>query len=137
MRGSYYIHIEPGNRSFIEVGFFGPNRDDLKRMRTEWEADATEIRGILSDETFLKYWGNMIGEQLKTAPLGFDRAHPDIDLINHKQWIFRHDFSDREVLSQAFSTEVDRYYRAIRPFFDYMSSVLTTNLNGESIIDIQ
>ena len=41
---------------------------------------------------------------------------------------------DKEVLSDRFSLEVIKDFKAIRPYFDYMSSVLTTNLNGESIL---
>jgi hypothetical protein len=30
--------------------------------------------------------------------------------------------------------EVDKSYKALRPFFNLFSDILTTNLNGESII---
>ena len=43
-------------------------------------------------------------------------------------------FTDAEVLDKNFIKELDKTYKALRPFFDYMSDVLTTNLNGESII---
>src|SRR5690349_15105313 len=33
-RGGYYFHIEPGN-SFIAGGFWGPNNEDLKRVRDD------------------------------------------------------------------------------------------------------
>lgn len=134
LRGGYYIHIEPDEHSFIETGFWGPNKNDLNRVRREWEMDATELRGILKDRHFKKYWGKMIGDSLKSAPTGFDRTHADIGLINHKQWFFHHDFTDKEVLTRDFASKVDRYFQAVRPFLDYMSSVLTTNLNGEPLI---
>ena len=31
--------------------------------------------------------------------------------------------------------EVGEAFRALRPYFDYMSDVLTTDLNGVSLID--
>jgi hypothetical protein len=40
-------------------------------------------------------------------------------------------FTDKEVLSENFQKEVVLTLLAIRPFFDYMSEVLTTDLNGE------
>ncbi len=43
--------------------------------------------------------------------------------------------TDDEVLSPNFLAEVDKSYRAIRPYFDLMSDILTTNLNGESILE--
>ena len=44
-------------------------------------------------------------------------------------------FSNKEVLASDFLTVVDKYFINIRPFFDYMSVVLTTDLNGESLLD--
>ncbi|HLP21944.1 MAG TPA: DUF2461 domain-containing protein, partial [Chitinophagales bacterium] len=34
LRGSYYFHIEPGN-SFVAGGFWGPNTEDMKRIRED------------------------------------------------------------------------------------------------------
>ena len=33
-----------------------------------------------------------------------------------------------------FLSEISKAFKVIRPYFDYMSDVLTTNLNGESLI---
>lgn len=133
-RGGYYLHIAPDNQSRIGAGFWKPNREDLKRGRKEWEIDAEEIYEILNDKTFKRYWGEMQGETLKTAPRGFDREDPNIDLINYKQWIFSHRFTDKEVLADDFAETIDTYFKKIRPFFDYMSAVLTTDLNGVSLL---
>ena len=40
-----------------------------------------------------------------------------------------------EVIDKKFYKTVLHSFQVIRPFFDYMSSILTTNLNGESLID--
>ena len=42
-------------------------------------------------------------------------------------------FTNKDVLSPNFKDEVISTFQAMRPYFDYMSSVLTTNLNGESL----
>ena len=97
--------------------------------------DATPLRDIMKDKKFKSVWGELQGEALKTAPKGFDKEHPDIDLIRHKQFIFTRNFDDRTVLSPDFLDTVDTTFKAIRPYFDFMSMVLTTNLNGESLID--
>jgi uncharacterized protein (TIGR02453 family) len=132
-RGSYYLHLEPGN-SFIEGGFWAPNAEDLKRIRKEFELDDREIREIMTNPVFKKYFGKMEGEELKTAPKDFDKNHKAIDLIRKKQFLVIRRFSDKEVLDKNFKNEILSTFTAMRPFFDYMSDVLTTNLNGESII---
>lgn len=110
-----------------------PNKEDLQRIRKELELDASELREIINATEFKKYFGTLVGDELKTAPKGFDKNHPDIDLIKKKQYLVVRKFSDKEVLSSNFNQEVIATFNAMRPYFDYMSSVLTTNLNGESL----
>ena len=134
LRGGYYVHIQPNNESFIATGFWDPNKEDLLRIRKEFEMDDSEIRAILNDKTFKSIWGNFTGDELKTAPKGFDKAHSAIDLIRRKQFIFVKKYTDKEVLSDHFINDVNDAFKNIKPFFNYMSDVLTTNLNGESIL---
>ncbi|MFD0797509.1 DUF2461 domain-containing protein [Maribacter chungangensis] len=133
-RGGYYVHIQPQG-SFIATGFWNPEKEDLLRIRKEWEVDASELRSILNDTTFKSVWGEMAGEELKTAPKGFDKEDPNIDLIRKKQFIFVKNFTDAQVTSTDFAHTVNNCFSAIRPYFDLMSNVLTTNLNGESLLD--
>ncbi len=134
LRGGYYIQVKPGG-SFLATGFWAPNKEDLFRIRKEFELDASEIRKVINAKDFKKVWGELIGDAVKTAPKGFDKEHPDIDLIKRKQFIFVRNFSDDEVISDSFAKTVDDSFRAIRPYFDLMSDILTTNLNGESILN--
>ncbi|SHH76213.1 TIGR02453 family protein [Chryseobacterium oranimense] len=130
LRGGYYIHLEPGN-SFVGGGFWGPDAKDLLRIRKEFEISTAEIEKITSEETFVKYFGQIEGDAVKTAPRGFDKDHPSIDLIRKKQYVVRRKFTDKEVLSDGFQKEALLTLLAMRPFFDYMSEVLTTDLNGQ------
>jgi len=135
LRGGYYLRIRPGE-SFLAGGFWEPNKEDLFRIRKEIELDATEFRAILKEENYKKYFGGIFeGEELKSAPRGFNKEHPDVDLLRKKGFIAVRNFTDEEVLSPNFLTEIDQSYRALRPFFNLFSSILTTNLNGESIFD--
>ncbi|MEI3790354.1 MULTISPECIES: DUF2461 domain-containing protein [unclassified Chryseobacterium] len=132
LRGGYYIQLEPGN-SFVGGGFWGPEAKDLLRIRKEFELNTTEIEKITSDEVFKQYFGEIKGDAVKTAPRGFDKNHPAIDLIRKKQYVVMRKFTDKEVLSDGFQKEAVFTLLAMRPFFDYMSEVLTTDLNGEPL----
>jgi uncharacterized protein (TIGR02453 family) len=132
LRGGMYLHLE-NNASFVGGGFWEPNASDLFRMRKEIEMDASELRAIIAEESFQKYFKTLEGEELKTAPKGFDKTHPDIDLIRKKQFLLTRSFTNKEVLSANFQSEVIASFKAMRPFFDYMSDVLSTDLNGESL----
>ncbi len=133
LRGSYYMHLAPQN-SFIASGFWNPNPMDLLRIRKDLEMDAQELRDVITDFTFKKVWGELQGDVVKTSPKGFNIDHPNIDLIRHKQFLFIKRFDDKSVLSSDFQEEVIKSFSAIRPFFDLMTNVLTTDLNGVSLL---
>jgi uncharacterized protein (TIGR02453 family) len=134
LRGGYYLHITPNNESFIATGFWEPNANDLNRMRKEFEMDDSEMRKIINDKIFKSVWGDLVGDELKTAPRDFDKDHKAIDLIKKKQYIFTKKYTDKEVRVDHFLEDVNASFKVISPYFNYMSEVLTTNLNGESII---
>mgnify|MGYP001815565627 CR=1 FL=1 len=134
LRGGYYLHIAPNNESFIATGFWEPNSADLLRIRKVFDMDAEEMRSIMSDKKFKTIWGELEGDEVKTAPKGFNKEDKNIDLIKKKQYIFVRKLTDKEVTSKDLLDTVNESFKAIRPYFNYMSDVLTTDLNGVSLI---
>lgn len=130
-RGGYYFHIEPGN-SVVAGGFWAPNPEDLKRIRDEFAWDAAPLRKILKSKSFKDTFGTLIGEQIKTTPKGYKADDPAIDLLRFKQLTVQKAFSDKQVMDKNFLKEAAKTFRAMRPFFDYMSEVLTTDGDGIS-----
>ncbi|WP_299134385.1 DUF2461 domain-containing protein [uncultured Tenacibaculum sp.] len=134
LRGGYFLQVKPGD-TVLGGGFWQPEKEDLFRIRKEFELDASEIREILAEENFIKYFGGKLeGDELKTAPKGFDKEHESIDLIKKKGFIAIRRFTDKEVMSKNFLNEIDASFKTLRPYFNLMSDILTTNLNGESIL---
>jgi uncharacterized protein (TIGR02453 family) len=129
LRGGYYFHLEPEN-VIIAAGFFSPAKEDLQRIREEIAADDQPLRKILNNTSLKKTFGILNGEQLKTAPKGFDKEHPAIDLIRYKQFYFTHKYTNKEVQDSNFSKRISDDYQILRPYLDYMTEVLTTDANG-------
>ena len=132
-RGGYYYQVGPKG-SYVMGGFFGPNKADLLHIRKQIEQDADPLRDIINSKMFNDFFGKLNGSQLKTAPRGFDKEHPEIDLLRYKQFIIRHDFTDTEVMSKDFPHIISGAFKQMRPFFDYMSEILTTDLNGRFLL---
>ena len=133
LRGGYYLEIS-ADQSFIAVGFWNPDKEDLYRIRKEIEIDGQEFRRIINQKKIKAIWGDLSGDEVKTSPKGFKSEHEDIDLIKKKQFIFIKYLKEEEILDKSFQKQLVSYFVSIRPFFDYMSEILTTNLDGESII---
>ena len=134
LRGGYYLHIE-NKRSFLACGFWAPIPQDLKRIRDEISHDSRELKSILFDNEFQSVWGQLKGDEVKTAPRGFDKNHPDIELIKKKQYILTINLTNNDICSENFIERIEQALFKVKPFVDYMSEVLTTDDNGEPLFE--
>ena len=132
-RGGYYFNLKPGN-SYLACGFFNPNPADLNRIRADISYNYSHWNKLLKSKGIAVNYGALTGSTVTTSPRGFDIKHPAIELLRHKQFILRHNFTDAEITSTGFLKEVNKTYKAVRPFFDYMSEVLTTDANGVLVV---
>ncbi len=133
LRGGYYFSIGPGD-THVGGGFYMPSTADIRRIRQHISADPAPLRKILRSRPFRDTFGELQGEQLKTAPKGFSRDDPAIDLLRYKSLYAMRSFKDSEVTAASFPKEVDKTFKRLRPFFDYMSEILTTDLDGRSLV---
>jgi len=131
LRGGYYYHLEPGN-SFLALGFWNPEASDMKLIRDNIAQDDKPLRKILNSKKIRDTF-ELHGNQLKTAPKGFPKDHPAIDLLRYKQLVLMRSFTDKQTLDKHFLKECVKTFKAARPFLDYMSMILTHDLNGEPL----
>jgi uncharacterized protein (TIGR02453 family) len=134
LRGGYYFRIQPGN-SFLACGFWGPDSNDMKRIRQDIDSNFEAWQKLLADKMLVKTFEKMRGEQVRSTPRGFAKDHPAIELLRYKQFLFKYEFSDQEVCSPDFVRTVDNIFQKMRPFLNFMSDVLTTDANGISVVD--
>lgn len=134
LRGGYFFRLMPGE-TVVGGGFYGPSPEDLKHLRAQIAADDRPLREVLASRSFQEVFGELQGEQLKKAPKGYEADHPAIDLLRHKSLYAFHEFTDEEALSEDFVHKALAVFLAIRPFFDVMTEMLTTDLNGVSLIE--
>ncbi len=134
-RGGYYLHLKSDD-VFLACGFWDPNSKDLKRIREEIDLDGDEYRNLINALDFKSVWGELQGDAVKTAPKGYAKDNPNIDLLRFKQHIFMVRYTDKEVTAEDFMDRLDEALQAVRPFVDYMSAVLTTNADGESLVKV-
>ncbi|MCG8577212.1 MAG: DUF2461 domain-containing protein [Flavobacteriales bacterium] len=132
LRGGYFFKIET-DKAWLAGGFWGPSSADLKLIREAIAADADEFRSVINSKEFKNYFGELKGEAVKTAPKGYAKDHPQIDLLRMKQFLVVKEFPLKTVLSKDFHKKVNEGFQNMRPFFDVMSEFLTTDANGEPL----
>ena len=134
LRGGYFLSFAPGNKSVVGGGFYGPDSADLNHIRKQIAQDPDHMRKAIGAKSVVNTFGEMRGETLKTAPKGFPKDHPAIELLRYKSYYFFAEITDKELKDKNAVKNVAKTLHKIRPFFDYMSEILTTDLNGESTI---
>lgn len=130
LRGGYFFRIQPGDRSHVTCGFMRPEPGDLKRIRLDIAYDHGSWRRILRAKALRSRLGELFGEELATVPRDYEKNHPAADLLRKKQFLLRRAFTDDEVMAPGFAEDVVKTWRAVRPWFDHMTAVLTTDGNG-------
>lgn len=121
----YYIHIEPGNKSFLAAGLYMPDSANLAKIRQEIDYNAMGFLKILNDKNFKKYFNGLDDfDKVKTAPKGYPKDHPHIALLKNKSFISSHHFTDAEVKDKKFIKMVAEVCKAIRPLNDFLKEAI-------------
>lgn len=122
-RIDYYLHIQPGGESFLGGGMWESNPEMLAKYRQEVDYNAVEIKRIIEDPAFRKYYPEIWGDLLKTAPKGYAKEHPEIELLRRKQLFFMHKFTDRELQSASLVDNIIEGMIILKPFCDLLNYV--------------
>jgi uncharacterized protein (TIGR02453 family) len=121
----YYLHIEPGNKSLLAGGLYMPDADNLAKIRQEIDYNSERLLKILNDKKFKKLFPSLGDfDKLKTAPKGYIKDHPHIELLKHKSFIVSHPFSDKEVKDKKFAKHVAETAKIIKPLNDFLKDAM-------------
>lgn len=123
----FYIHIEPG-KSFLAGGRWMPSSDHLKKIRQEIDYNGKQFRKILSDKNFNKYFGALDeseGYKLSRPPKGYDKDHPDVELLKLTSYIVWHQYNDKDITSKNFLKEITNGAKIMKPFLDFLNTAVS------------
>ena len=118
----YYLHISPGE-IFLAGGIYMPPSDMLLAIRRAIEKDSGPLKKITGAPDFIREFGSLSGEKLKSAPKGFPRDHPDIELLRFKHYLAVRDVKEKEALGSDFPALCVRTFRAMRDLNRYLNGL--------------
>lgn len=121
-RVDYYLHIQE-NESFLGGGMWAATPEQLAKLRQEIDYNAQELKTIIYNPAFVKVFGDIQGEFVKSSPKGYSKDHPEIELLRYKQMFFMHKFTKEEVCASDFVRKVTETAKALKPFLDYLNTI--------------
>lgn len=120
----YHVSIHPQGHSILAGGMYEPQPEQLARFRQSIDENASEFKEIITEKAFVEYFGGIGGDKVKTAPQGYDRNHPEIELLRLKQVVVVRDFTDQQVMAKDYLDTVIRGCWVMRPFLDYFKRMV-------------
>jgi len=120
----YYIHVEPG-KCFIAGGMYMPDAEKLSKIRQEIDYNADRFLKILNDKKFKKNFPSLDDfDKLKTAPKGYPKDHPYIEILKNKSYVVSHNFSDKEVVDKKFVKLAAEKAKLIKSLNDFLKEAI-------------
>ena len=120
----YYIHVST-QQVYLAGGIWHPDMDTLASIRDFIVAWPNKFEKVVLDKSFLKTFDGLAGDQLKTAPRGFPKDHPQIQWLRHKDHIVSHQVEPKEILSEKFIKKAGKIYEKMLPLNQFIKEAIS------------
>ncbi len=123
--GDFYVEIGI-DRCMFAGGLWRPDSKVLRSIRDAIDYDGDVLQEILNKPSFKNIFGELYkDERLKTAPKGFSKDHPHIELLRNKTYAVVHEFSTTETMTGDFDSKLINVYKEMLPFRKYLNLAIT------------
>lgn len=118
----YYIQAgAPGTDCLTAGGYWASDSASLQKLRRAMIDNIEEFEAIINDAEFKRLYPRWYGPQLKTAPKGWDRNHPHVDLLR-LQVVGREHILDQSVFDDpCWPEKAAELLRPLKPLIDFIN----------------
>ncbi|PJZ68420.1 TIGR02453 family protein [Leptospira perolatii] len=120
-RALFYLHVQPGNESFLAGGLYMPESKKLQAVRTKILKDPKKWEKLISESKFKKTFGGLSDMKLKTVPRGFAKDHPMAETLKYTSYVVERKLEDATLLSKNLITMCADSYKLLLPFNQYFN----------------
>ncbi|MFB6455797.1 DUF2461 domain-containing protein [Chitinophaga sp. Hz27] len=120
----YYFHLEPGGNSMAGGGLWMPPAPELKKVRQEIDYNFEEFESIISNKEFIKQFGKIEGESLKTAPQGYLPDNPAIAYLRLKSLVVSRPMTDESVVQPAMLRDMLKTFSVMQPLLQFINRAM-------------
>ena len=121
----YYLHIEPGNKSFVAGGLYMPAPEDVAKIRQEIDYNGKKLEAVFKNKAFKRLYSDFDDfDKLKKIPKGYAADHPQIEWLKLKSFIVMHNLKDAEVQDKNFLKTVVSAFKTMKPMNNFLSEAV-------------
>jgi len=124
----YYIHIQPGDESFIGGGRYMVEPDQLKKIRQEIDYNWKEFSKIINNKKFKATYGELErgeGMALQREPKGYEKDNPAIEYIKLKSWVATSAITDANLTDKNLAKKLVAAFETLQPLIIFLNRALS------------
>jgi uncharacterized protein (TIGR02453 family) len=125
VKAGYYLHIQPNGKSMLAGGMYHPESKVLNAIRQEIDYNTKEFKSIIQKKSFKNTFGELQGEKLKTVPKGYDKEHPEIELLKFKSYIVWQQIDDKALTQKDFLKKTTATFKELYPFNNFLNRAIS------------
>jgi uncharacterized protein (TIGR02453 family) len=119
----YYLHIEPDN-SFIAGGIYMPPSPVLRAIREDVYEHIDEFKEIITSTNFTNHFKTIDSDKLKTAPKGFPKDFPDIELLKFTSYTVGKSKTDKQMRDGLILNEIIDAFKSLYSFNRFLNEAV-------------
>lgn len=120
----YYVHVQP-DESFLAGGIYMPDPAALESIRNEIYRHPDEIRKILDDKKFKKYFPEFSSEdRLKQPPKGYPKDFKEIELLKNKHFITHYALDDEFFMKENLIERLMEIFKVQYPLNAFLNKAV-------------
>lgn len=122
-RAGYYIEtgIRGGNDEGLYAGIWCPEPPVLKKLRHAIVDNIEEFTDIIDNPELRKNFPVWVGDTLKTVPKGWDRNHPQAELLRRKDYGRFAPCGTKFYRNNDWPLVAADMFRTVKPFVDFLN----------------
>jgi len=123
----YYLHIEPGNKSFVAGGVWMPDAERTKAIRQEIDYNWDQFSKIIREKRFQRLFTDLEKTpetSLTREPKGYTRDNPAIDYIKLKSWVVSAPLTDAELTDKTLLKKILTHFEGMQSFINFLNQAL-------------
>lgn len=118
-----YIHAD-AHRFQIGGGAYWMEKDDLYVLREQMAANPQVFNDLIHEESFVRHYGSVLGDQNKRLPKEFMHAAESCPHLYHKQFYYMADLPADTLLRDDLMDVVMAHFEAATPLRNYLKAGL-------------
>lgn len=123
----YYVHIEPGGKSFVGGGLYMPEPATLHQVRQEIDYNWDEFSRLLRAPGFKKSYGSLEkweGMVLSREPKGYEKDNPAIEFLKMKSFVATMPLTDQQLVEKNLLRTLLQTLNNLRPLLQFMNRAI-------------